>query len=239
MRREILWKVFLTIAVVMVTTCVDRARAQQLIDPSPGDEGAESAGDLPLPNQSLLVEPPARDHSRVYFGVTFDPNVRDAAVARSVSAGSPADKAGVLAGDTIESLNGTKIGSYDDVLNTIGRLKPGEVLDIEVSRRVSVRVRAVLDGTPVGIEHTTGYRAEAEPLPPPAGLERQTPQLRAPMNQVAPGRIPTAGNRPRPPQGNSATQNRNSNVNRGNSNRNNDDRERDNRGFRGLFRRRG
>jgi hypothetical protein len=224
---------------VVGTQGVHHARAQELIDPAPADEGQETAGDLPLPEQSLVVEQPARDNSRAFFGVTFDPELRNAAVARSVSAGSPADQAGVLAGDTILSLNGTKTGSYDEVLSTIARLKPGDVLDVEISRRVTVRARAVLDGAPLGAEHTTEYRAEPETLPPPAGYGSQPPVLRAPANRAPSGPVPPTVNSPRSRPGYSAPQSRNPNVNRdGGSNRGNDDRERDNRGFRGRVRRR-
>jgi membrane-associated protease RseP (regulator of RpoE activity) len=214
---------------------LDPAGAQQLVDPAPIDDGPELASDLPLPERSLVVEQPARDDSRAFFGVTFEPQVRNAAVARSVSAGSPADQAGVLAGDTIIALNGTKTATYDDVLQTIARLKPGDVLDVEISRRVSVRARAVLEGSPLGVEHTSGYRGEAESLPTPAGY-----QVAPPVNQIPGNRAQSNNNSPRPRQGYGAPQNRNTNVNRdGNSNRtnNSNDRNRDNRG-RGMFRRR-
>jgi membrane-associated protease RseP (regulator of RpoE activity) len=218
----------------------DWAGAQQLIDPSPVEDEAESAADLPLPEHSLIVEKPSRDNSRAYFGVTFDPLVPSAAVARSVSAGSPADEAGVHAGDTIVSLNGQRIGKPDDVLRTIASLKPGDVLDVEVSRRVVVRARAVLDGAPVGVEHTTGYRAEAEALPPPAGYESQPPALGAPTNRAPANRAPANVNAPRP-QRNATPPNRNTNANRDErSNRTDNSNDRD-RGylFRGGFFRRG
>jgi membrane-associated protease RseP (regulator of RpoE activity) len=247
MRREVIWFVAaaaLAIAMQGVETAVAQQDvAQPTIDPAPADDVPvpELATDLPLPERSLVVEQPvdkivtARDNSRPYFGVTFDPQVRNAAVARSVSAGSPADQAKVQAGDTIVSLNGQKIAAYDDALSTIARLKPGDVLDVEISRRVSVRTRAVLDGTPVGVEYTTGYRSEPESLPAPASYQNQPPVVRAPIS-----RVPANSNGPRQPQRYTAPQNRNTNINRdGNSYRNNNsnDRDRDNRSRGGFFRR--
>jgi membrane-associated protease RseP (regulator of RpoE activity) len=144
--------------------------------------------------------------------VTFDPQVRNAAVARSVTAGSPADLAGIKAGDTIVSVNGRRIASYDDVLRWVDRLKPGDVLDIDVSRRVSVRARAVLDGQPVD-GTTSNYRPAIESLPVPAGYQSQPPVRR----------VPTNANSLRPRVNYGAPQGGNNNVNRSN---NSNDRDR-------------
>jgi membrane-associated protease RseP (regulator of RpoE activity) len=235
MRRGILWLVLLAIAIVM-DVYGNSALAQQPTDPAPVEEAPDLASDLPLPEHSLMVEQAVRDNSRAFFGVTFDPSVPNAALARSVIAGSPADLAGVKAGDTIVALNGQDVETYDDVLSTIARLKPGDVLDVEISRRVSVRARAVLDGQPVGVEHTTSYRAEAEALPSPAEFGNEPPITRAPIN-----RRPANVDLPRPRPNDAAPQNRNPNVNRdGNSNRgrNPNDRNRENRGRGGFLRRR-
>jgi membrane-associated protease RseP (regulator of RpoE activity) len=235
MRREVCWFV-VAWAFAFGMHGVDRAVGQELIDPRPVDEGTESAPDLPLPEHSLVVEQQARDNSRAFFGVTFDPEVRNAAVARSVSAKSPADLAGVKAGDTIVSVNGKEVSTYEDVLNTLARLKPGDVLDVEITRRVSVRARAVLEGHPVGVEPTTVYRAEPEVLPAPAEYQSAPPLIRAPEN-----RSPTNVNEPRPRQNFIVPQNRNTNVNRNedtNRTNNSGDSNRYNRGRGGFFRRR-
>jgi membrane-associated protease RseP (regulator of RpoE activity) len=203
--------------------------AAQLLPPSV-EANADYESELPSPPQSsgrehsVLLEPPLepeaaidpiatyeperiRDFSQAYLGVTFDPQYQTAAVARSVTAGSPADQAGIKAGDTIVSVNGRRITGYDDVLRWVDRLKPGDVLDIDVTRRVSVKARAVLDGQPVGAR-TTNYRPVIERLPEPT--------------QVRPA--PRANLRP---QMNRPT----------NSNRNDGDTQRDNRGRRGFRRR--
>lgn len=223
MKRATLWARVVMAAFVFAIGA-DYVVAQQIPDPVPLDDdqdGLES--DLPLPQQ-LPSDTQLKDFSQAFLGVTFDPRVANAAVARSVSAGSPADKSGVRAGDTIVSLNGQKIGTYDDVLTTIARLRPGDVLDIEISRRVSVRARAVLDGQPVGREHATSYRVEAESLPAPANIQNRPRVNRTPANV----------NTPRPRSNYNVPQNRSGNANRSDDS---NERDRDNRS-RGRFPRR-
>jgi membrane-associated protease RseP (regulator of RpoE activity) len=193
--------------------------------PAPGDDVAEYDLELPPPPQTL-VDPqpsqPSREYSQPYLGVTFDPQFRNAAVARSVAAGSPADQAGLRAGDTIVTLNGRPIRSYDEVLQIVGRLRPGDVLDFDVTRRVSVSARAVLDGQPVDGRRTAGYRMEAESLPAPT--EYRVPPGPAGQQYNA--------NTSRPRTNYIAPDTRRSNVNR---NERESDRER---GFRGRASRR-
>jgi membrane-associated protease RseP (regulator of RpoE activity) len=214
--------------------------AQQAVDPRPLEDEPELASDLPLPEHSLVVAPTASSGSRPFFGVTFEPAVRNAAVARSVHAGSPADEAGVQAGDTIESLNGRPMGSYDDVLRTIGALQPGDVLDIEVSRRVSLRARAVLNAAPGSLEHTAGYHAESEALPAPTEYRGEPATTRVPVSRPPVYRAPSGNTSAQSRPGYATPQNRNSNTGRaGTSNRNSNsnERERDNRARGGFFRR--
>jgi membrane-associated protease RseP (regulator of RpoE activity) len=203
----------------------NRAAAQVLL-PAPGSDGAAIESELPPPPQSLDDSQQARDFSQAYLGVTFDPRFRDAAVARSVTAGSPADAAGLRAGDTIKTLNGRQVGSHEEVLRTINSLRPGDVLDIDVSRRVSVNMRAVLDGKPLDARRTTGYRIEAEQLPLPADFRAQPRSDSTQYNRN------TSRQRP----GYSAPDNRRSNANRSNRPT---DRGRDYPERGGFFRRRG
>jgi membrane-associated protease RseP (regulator of RpoE activity) len=203
----------------------------QFLDSSPTVdnrfEEPDYEAELPAPPQSVERVEPLRDFSQAYLGVTFDPQYPNAAVARSVTAGSPADQAGIKAGDTIISVNGRKVASYDDVLTSVDRLKPGDVLDIDVSRRVSVKARAVLDGQPVGAR-TSNYRPVSEPLPEPEFAPVQT----RPRSLLVPG----GQNTIRPRQNYRAPQNSANSVNR-NSNSNN--RDRDDRGRGRIPRRRG
>jgi membrane-associated protease RseP (regulator of RpoE activity) len=220
---------FIFSVVALVTT--GGLTSGQFLDPSPTvDERFEQPdyeAELPAPPQSVERVEPIRDFSQAYLGVTFDPQYPNAAVARSVNAGSPADQAGIKAGDTIISVNGRKVASYDDVLKSVDRLKPGDVLDIDVSRRVSVKARAVLDGQPVGAR-TSNYRPVSEPLPEPEFAPVQT----RPRSLLLPG----GQNSIRPRQNYGAPQNSSNSVNRNN---NSIDRDSDNRGRGRLPRRRG
>jgi hypothetical protein len=83
---------------------------------------------------------------RPYLGITFDPQYADAAVARSVVPGGPADQAGIQPGDTIDAINDQPVSSYRDAYAIVDALRPGEIVDIDFSRRVSGRTQAVLAG---------------------------------------------------------------------------------------------
>ena len=51
-----------------------------------------------------------------------------------VGKGSPAEKAGLLAGDVIESLNGTGLGSREDLQEVLAELAPGAELELKIMR---------------------------------------------------------------------------------------------------------
>lgn len=53
---------------------------------------------------------------------------------RGVTAGSAAEKAGMKRGDRIKSIDGAAMKSMDQVVETIGRHKPGDVLKLTVER---------------------------------------------------------------------------------------------------------
>lgn len=125
-----------------------------------------------------------------FLGVTFDPQSQKAAVAMSVAAGSPAEQAGVRSGDTIEALNGRLVTGYQDVLDAVRWMKPGDSLELQVSRRVSLRTRAVLASTKSGTQHTANYR--------PAPIE-SSPDVE-PQPTIAPEYLPAPTGSPRLPR---------------------------------------
>jgi membrane-associated protease RseP (regulator of RpoE activity) len=202
----------------------DRAAAQRVPDPAPLGDDEQFGGDLPAPP---LVAPGTAHSTRPFLGVTFDPRSRNAAVVRSVTPGGPADLSGIVAGDTIVSLNGRRIGSYEDVLQAVTAMRPGDVMNVEVKRLVKVQAQVVLNAQSTASQPTTAYRVEAEPLPAPAGYQ-QPPQTIRPS-------APSDARRAR--QNDNRTQGRTDNVDR-----DDDDEADDDRGnrFRGRFwRRRG
>jgi membrane-associated protease RseP (regulator of RpoE activity) len=84
-----------------------------------------------------------------YLGVTFDVQVRNAAVVLGVNPGSPAQEAGLQAGDVILALNGNEVGAYPDAIAMIRAMRPGDKLEIIVERaRAERQIVAMLDSPP-------------------------------------------------------------------------------------------
>jgi putative serine protease PepD len=70
---------------------------------------------------------------RAYLGVTTAPHARGAEVV-SVAAGSPAQSAGVRSGDVITGVDGHDVTQPQDVSEAIDALKPGDRLELEITR---------------------------------------------------------------------------------------------------------
>jgi hypothetical protein len=68
-----------------------------------------------------------------FLGVVFDTRYDDAAVVRQVYTNSPAQRAGVRAGDTILSINGDKVSSPDDVTEMVSDMQPGDEIKLQVT----------------------------------------------------------------------------------------------------------
>jgi S1-C subfamily serine protease len=86
--------------------------------------------------------------SQAYLGVTFDANAMHAAVVRTVTPGSPAEQAGLRAGDQIVALNGNRVQGANDVIRTVQTLQPGASLDIAFTRPVENRTQVTLGQRP-------------------------------------------------------------------------------------------
>lgn len=48
--------------------------------------------------------------------------------------GAPAERAGMLKGDIITAINGMKVGNIYDYMSRLGKLKPGDVVNVEILR---------------------------------------------------------------------------------------------------------
>jgi len=121
---------------------------------------------------------------RPYLGITFDTQYTDAAVAHSVVPGGPADQAGIQAGDTIDAINDNSVASYRDAYAVVETLRPGEIVDIDFSRRVSGRTQAVLGRNTTDDASVENYAEEelerAYPERPASGaVEERLPQERS------------------------------------------------------------
>ena len=85
---------------------------------------------------------------RAHLGVRFDLDVQSAAMISSVTPGSPAEAAGLRPGDIITIINGEPITSYQQVMQFLAALRPGNQLDIRFTRRVENQTRVTLDSAP-------------------------------------------------------------------------------------------
>jgi putative serine protease PepD len=86
-------------------------------------------------------------HAYLGIRVGDSPN-GDGAQVSTVVSGSPADKAGLQAGDVITAIDGNAISGADDLTATTGRHKPGDKVTLTVTR----------DGKTVKLTVTLGIR---------------------------------------------------------------------------------
>ncbi|HZC12593.1 MAG TPA: trypsin-like peptidase domain-containing protein [Thermoleophilaceae bacterium] len=70
---------------------------------------------------------------RPFLGVTTAPH-REGAVVVDVTPGSPAESAGLSAGDVITGIDGRPVRDPDDVADAINGLEPGDEVEVEASR---------------------------------------------------------------------------------------------------------
>jgi hypothetical protein len=175
---------------------LERVAAQRR-EPTVDDQFRERApSDLPMPrppqagsnNQSRVFSNDAQQTQAIehlpqpvgtvgpaYLGVTFNTDDRDAVV-RSVAPGSPAAQANLQPGDVIESIHGRPVQTSQDVLDAVAAMRPGDMLNIEFTRRMSLRTQAALSVLPNASQRTVGYPPDAtsvhEPLPAPRSSGR-------------------------------------------------------------------
>jgi predicted metalloprotease with PDZ domain len=124
----------------------------------------QSSVDDPLQNRRRTNTRPASENEKrtekpaaPYLGVIFGTDNRGGATVRKISPKSPAEQAGLQTGDVIESLQGKRVRSSQDVQNILRKMKPGEVIDIAYSRRMSLRTQAALGSEPGATQRTVGY----------------------------------------------------------------------------------
>jgi hypothetical protein len=79
--------------------------------------------------------------SGAYLGVTFDTRNPQQAVIRTVAPGSPAEQAGVSAGDVIVAINGNRVGGSQDVIRMVQSMQPGQAIDLAIARQVVLGAR--------------------------------------------------------------------------------------------------
>jgi membrane-associated protease RseP (regulator of RpoE activity) len=97
-----------------------------------------------------------------YLGVNFDPQARDAAVVLSVNPGSPAQEAGLQAGDIVLMINGQEVRTYPDAIGMVRTMRPGDELEIVFERARIEREAVAMLGSQPGVRTATGADAQYE-----------------------------------------------------------------------------
>jgi membrane-associated protease RseP (regulator of RpoE activity) len=158
--------------VATIALAVDNRAQLAAQEYSRGRFRAEAAEALPPPERPETERPETErrevstrrpqsvNAGRPYLGITFDPQYAGAVVASAVVPGGPADQAGIQPGDTIEAINDRRVSSYRDAAAIVDVLRPGEIVDIDYSRRVSGRTQAVLGGDPTQEARATNFSNE-------------------------------------------------------------------------------
>ena len=101
------------------------------------------------------------EHPGEQFPPDVDPDVaqvlrlpaKEGVLVASVKPGSPADKAGLKAGDIITAVNGKPVDGADELIVTIRSKAPGEKVEIQYERG--------------GKEHTVEVTVGSAPVPSP------------------------------------------------------------------------
>jgi serine protease Do len=117
---------------------------------------------------------------RGYLGVEIGPisaqyqealglDSRDGAYVNSVTAGGPADRAGLQAGDIVVGLNGQPVRDSSDLTRRVGNVRPGEALRLEIlrdGRRQTINARS---GTRPSLAELNAGQQPDEPAAPVQG----------------------------------------------------------------------
>jgi C-terminal processing protease CtpA/Prc len=89
-----------------------------------------------------------------WLGVYLDDRYQNQAVAEYVVPGSAADQAGIRPGDVIRRAGDQRISSPNQLRELTSRMRPGQQLDLEVTRPRTMRLGAVLQERPDSLAQT-------------------------------------------------------------------------------------
>jgi serine protease Do len=121
------------------------------------------------------------------IGITFQQNVstavqrvygaKNGVIIQGVTAGMPADKAGLKAGDIITSINGREIKDGDDLVNDISARKPGGSVQIGYVRdgKTATTTVSIMDRTKM--EAALGSNSDEEENAPGNGADASQSKL--------------------------------------------------------------
>ena len=100
---------------------------------------------IPIDRVKVILDQYKKDGRIIkpYLGIAYQiidsavakvQNVPEGAFVRRVVSGSPADKAGIQAGDIVTKLNGQSVNENNDIVSILNNLKVGQKISIEVVR---------------------------------------------------------------------------------------------------------
>jgi putative serine protease PepD len=102
------------------------------------DSGGNDGVGFAIPSNTVktivseLISTGKAEHA--YLGVSVETTASGAVRVGEVRSGTPAETAGLQAGDTILTVDGTKVSSADQLTNIIGSKAPGDTVTITYSR---------------------------------------------------------------------------------------------------------
>jgi membrane-associated protease RseP (regulator of RpoE activity) len=149
---------------------------------------------LPEPNQ-----PSDRPANQPYLGVRFEMitpelaeaeklEVEEGAILREVTPGSPADKAGLKAGDIVQAVDGEAVNADHTLRDRIMAHQPGDEVTLKILREgETLEVKATLGTRPASLPFARGefpltpgfhfeFRCSPEPCPFPPFFNEQPKQ---------------------------------------------------------------
>lgn len=132
----------------------------------------------------------APQSSGAYLGVTFDPRGQYGAVVSDVAPGSPAELAGIDAGDAIVAINDQQVSNYQDVIRIVGAQHPGAQINLVVAHRVELSARpGQMQGStyqqPAAVESSVVQRPQTATRPA-APQPQQQPEAYGQANDFTP-----------------------------------------------------
>ena len=119
----------------------------QLGGSAPGIGFAISSNRAKFIADQLIATGKVTNTNRAYMGVSLQDSFTSGAIVTDVSPGSPAAKAGLVAGDTVTAIDGSQVPDSSTLIEAIAGHKPGDVVKLTVQRQ---------DGTSATLSMTLG-----------------------------------------------------------------------------------
>lgn len=125
-----------------------------------------------------------------YLGVTFNPQSNRGALVRSVAPGSPAAKSGIQPGQVIVAINDQRTGHFQELIDHVATLQPGQQIDLVVVHRLALAGRSGQSSAVPQAVGTVGVESSVITQSPPLGA----PAAVVPAAPVEPRPVARPGN---------------------------------------------